>query len=141
MENPTRASLDGVDPGEALAYFGFARGGSEKTILVFGGSLGAAAINCAVEALLEELLRDGTRVIWQTGADDAGAALSCRQKFGPDRLWAGAFIDRMDFAYAASTFVVCRAGATTIAELTRLGKAAILIPYPHAAADHQTANA
>ena len=51
------------------------------------------------------------------------------------------FIDKMEYAYAAADVVVCRAGATTLAELTRLGKASILIPYPHAAADHQTYNA
>ena len=44
-------------------------------------------------------------------------------------------------AYAAADVVVCRAGATTIAELTRIGKPAILVPYPHAAEDHQTRNA
>jgi UDP-N-acetylglucosamine--N-acetylmuramyl-(pentapeptide) pyrophosphoryl-undecaprenol N-acetylglucosamine transferase len=47
----------------------------------------------------------------------------------------------MEYAFAAADVVVCRAGATTLAELTRLGKAAILVPYPYAAADHQTFNA
>jgi UDP-N-acetylglucosamine--N-acetylmuramyl-(pentapeptide) pyrophosphoryl-undecaprenol N-acetylglucosamine transferase len=51
------------------------------------------------------------------------------------------FIDKMEYAYAAADVVICRAGATTLAELTRLGKASVLIPYPHAAADHQTHNA
>jgi UDP-N-acetylglucosamine--N-acetylmuramyl-(pentapeptide) pyrophosphoryl-undecaprenol N-acetylglucosamine transferase len=56
-------------------------------------------------------------------------------------VWTGAFIDRMDLAYCVSDLVVCRAGATTIAELTRLGKPAILVPYPYAAAGHQMENA
>jgi UDP-N-acetylglucosamine--N-acetylmuramyl-(pentapeptide) pyrophosphoryl-undecaprenol N-acetylglucosamine transferase len=47
----------------------------------------------------------------------------------------------MEYAYAAADVVVCRAGASTLAELTRIGKAAIVVPYPHAAADHQTVNA
>jgi len=47
----------------------------------------------------------------------------------------------MDYAYAASDLVICRAGATTIAELTNIGKPAILVPYPHAAANHQAENA
>ena len=47
----------------------------------------------------------------------------------------------MEFAFAAADVVICRAGATTLAELTRLGKSAILIPYPYASADHQTYNA
>jgi UDP-N-acetylglucosamine--N-acetylmuramyl-(pentapeptide) pyrophosphoryl-undecaprenol N-acetylglucosamine transferase len=51
------------------------------------------------------------------------------------------FIDKMEYAYSAADVVVCRAGATTLAELTRLGKASVLIPYPYAASDHQTFNA
>ena len=56
-------------------------------------------------------------------------------------MWVNAFIERMDYAYAASDLVICRAGATTIAELVRLGKPSVLIPYPHAAANHQVENA
>ncbi len=139
--NPTRGSLGRADAAEALRYFGFAPDETKKTLLVFGGSLGAAAINRGLERNLEELLRHGVRVIWQTGAADAPAAAELRRTVGADRLWAGAFIDRMDLAYAASMLVVCRAGATTIAELTRLGKPAILVPYPRAAANHQAENA
>jgi UDP-N-acetylglucosamine--N-acetylmuramyl-(pentapeptide) pyrophosphoryl-undecaprenol N-acetylglucosamine transferase len=51
------------------------------------------------------------------------------------------FIDRMDLAYAAADLVLCRAGASSIAELTVMGLPSILVPYPHATADHQTANA
>jgi UDP-N-acetylglucosamine--N-acetylmuramyl-(pentapeptide) pyrophosphoryl-undecaprenol N-acetylglucosamine transferase len=51
------------------------------------------------------------------------------------------FIDDMADAYAAADVVVCRAGATSIAELTVLGLPAVLVPYPHATGDHQTANA
>jgi UDP-N-acetylglucosamine--N-acetylmuramyl-(pentapeptide) pyrophosphoryl-undecaprenol N-acetylglucosamine transferase len=139
--NPTRGSLGRADGADALRYFGFTPDPAQRTLLVFGGSLGAAAINRAVERSLEELLRNDVRVIWQTGAADADAAAALRGKIGADRLWAGAFIDRMEYAYAASTLVLCRAGATTIAELTRLGKPAILVPYPRAAANHQVENA
>jgi UDP-N-acetylglucosamine--N-acetylmuramyl-(pentapeptide) pyrophosphoryl-undecaprenol N-acetylglucosamine transferase len=52
-----------------------------------------------------------------------------------------AFIDKMDEAYARADLVVCRAGATTVAELTTFGKAAILVPYPYAIYDHQRWNA
>jgi UDP-N-acetylglucosamine--N-acetylmuramyl-(pentapeptide) pyrophosphoryl-undecaprenol N-acetylglucosamine transferase len=139
--NPTRAALDQADQAEALAYFGFPAHAAGKVLLVFGGSLGAATINHAVERHIDALVGAGLRVIWQTGTPDAEAAAKFRLRYGDDRLWTGAFIDRMDLAYAASTMVLCRAGATTIAELTRLGKPAILVPYPYAAADHQTANA
>jgi UDP-N-acetylglucosamine--N-acetylmuramyl-(pentapeptide) pyrophosphoryl-undecaprenol N-acetylglucosamine transferase len=137
--NPTRRSLEQVNRADALKYFGFSDE-RRKTVLVFGGSLGARTINNAMLQCVEQLVQDNVRIIWQTGTDDFErvqkecSAYSQSVKVLP-------FIDRMDFAYALSDVVVCRAGATTIAELTRLGKAAILIPYPHAAADHQTENA
>lgn len=139
--NPTRGALDRADAGEALRYFGFPDDPSKKTLLVFGGSLGAATINRSLERHLDALIGAGLRVIWQTGASDAEAAGKYRLRYGSDRLWVGAFIDRMEYAYAASALVLCRAGATTIAELTRLGKPAVLVPYPHAAANHQVENA
>jgi len=55
--------------------------------------------------------------------------------------WVGPFIDAVEYAYAAADIVVCRAGATTLAEITRLGLCAVVVPYPFAAADHQTFNA
>jgi UDP-N-acetylglucosamine--N-acetylmuramyl-(pentapeptide) pyrophosphoryl-undecaprenol N-acetylglucosamine transferase len=81
------------------------------------------------------------RIIWQTGETDLPAAVSLARTYPRERLWASAFIDRMEYAYAASDLVVCRSGATTIAEITRLGKPAILVPYPYAAANHQEENA
>ncbi len=74
--------------------------------------------------------------IWQTGKTDAVLAMTTMKN-----CWVNTFIDKIEYAYAAADLVVCRAGATTLAELTRLGKASILIPYPYAAADHQTFNA
>jgi UDP-N-acetylglucosamine--N-acetylmuramyl-(pentapeptide) pyrophosphoryl-undecaprenol N-acetylglucosamine transferase len=139
--NPTRAALEGAEQAAALKAFGFGADAAGKVLLIFGGSLGAATINRAVERHLDALVSAGLRIIWQTGAPDAEAAAKYRLRYGDDRLWTGAFIDRMDLAYAAASIVLCRAGATTIAELTRLGKPAVLVPYPYAAADHQTANA
>jgi UDP-N-acetylglucosamine--N-acetylmuramyl-(pentapeptide) pyrophosphoryl-undecaprenol N-acetylglucosamine transferase len=55
--------------------------------------------------------------------------------------WLGPFIDKMEYAFGAADLVVCRAGATTLAELTRVGKPALVVPYPFAAGDHQTHNA
>jgi len=112
------------------------------TLLAFGGSQGARRLNealadaaPALRAALPEL-----RVVHQTGAADRDAVAA---------RWAAAgvaadvvpFIDDMGAAYAAADLVVCRAGATTVAELTALGKPAILVPYPFAADDHQRANA
>jgi UDP-N-acetylglucosamine--N-acetylmuramyl-(pentapeptide) pyrophosphoryl-undecaprenol N-acetylglucosamine transferase len=134
--NPTRRDLEGVDRAEACRYFGFDPADGRTTLLVFGGSLGARSINEAVARALPELASRGHRVIWQTGSD-----WPLRTAEEPGSLWVSPFIDRMDYAYAASDLAVCRAGATTIAEITCLGKPAILVPYPRAAANHQVENA
>ncbi len=136
--NPTRQDLENADRNDARSFFGFEEQPRRKTILVFGGSLGAHTINEAVRRNLRSIVDAGLNVIWQTGAEDF---LSAGSLASPGRIWIAPFIDRMDLAYAASDLVICRAGATTIAELTRLGKPAILIPYPHAAANHQVENA
>ncbi len=116
--------------------------GGDFTLLIFGGSAGAHKINlCALDAL--DKLRDlasKVRVIHQTGAADFNSIKSAYASL-PFRADVLPFIDRMDEAYAQADLVVCRAGATTIAELTNYGKAAILIPYPYAAHDHQKLNA
>ena len=139
--NPTRADLEGASRADAFHYFGFDASELKKTILVVGGSLGARPINRGMELALDSLVRNGVRIVWQTGEGDIEAERALCRRYSPREVWVGAFIDRMDYAYALSDLVVCRAGATTIAELTRLGKPAILIPYPHAAANHQVENA
>lgn len=139
--NPTRDNLENVNRAAAFKYFSFNETERKKTILVFGGSLGAKSINRAVEIHLDRLLQKDIRLIWQTGKVDYQIIKDFTQRYENKQVWVNAFIDRMDYAYAVSDLVVCRAGATTIAELTRLGKPAILIPYPHAAANHQVENA
>ena len=133
--NPTRESLGSVSREEGLKYFGLTP--AKKTLFVFGGSLGAASINAAMEKIVAKLGAEGIQVIWQTGENDLQRFESAGAGYG----WVGEFIDTMEYAYAAADVVMCRAGATTIAELTRLGKPAILVPYPHAAANHQEFNA
>ncbi len=118
-------------------------GGSPPTLLVFGGSRGAKAINEAICAALPDLLKADSeiRIIHQTGEEDfehvrsAYAASGCRNaRIEP-------FIDDMSAVYRQAALVVCRAGATTIAELTASGLPSVMIPYPFAAGDHQKANA
>lgn len=112
------------------------------TLLVFGGSAGAHKINlCVIEAL--KGLRDlasGLRIIHQTGEKDLA---SMKEAYGllPFEATVLPFIAKMDEAYAKADLVLCRSGATTVAELTAFGKAAILVPYPFAADDHQKWNA
>ena len=112
------------------------------SLLIFGGSLGARRINfAAIEALKKLLdLKGELFVFHQTGELDyaaireAYAALPFEAQVTP-------FIDRMDEAYAQADLLLCRSGATTVAELTAFGKAAILVPYPYAIYDHQRGNA
>jgi len=122
-------------------HFGFDPADRRDVLLVFGGSLGAASINAAVLASLPELMTRNIRLIWQTGASGAEAAAAAAKHYDAGTVCVRRFIDKMEFAYALCTVAVCRAGATTIAELTRVGKPSILVPYPFAAANHQEENA
>ncbi len=112
---------------------------SPFTVLVCGGSQGARAINSAVLDAMD-ILGDRIRLIHQTGVLDEKRV---KAHYSEQRLSAEvfAFIRDMATAYAESDLVVCRAGASTIAEITVSGKPAILIPFPHAAGDHQRKNA
>jgi UDP-N-acetylglucosamine--N-acetylmuramyl-(pentapeptide) pyrophosphoryl-undecaprenol N-acetylglucosamine transferase len=112
------------------------------TILVVGGSQGARAINRAIVSALEVLTEQGLHpfVIHQTGKAHVNEIRDEYQSHG----FAGEvreFIDDMASAYGRANLVVCRAGATTLAELAALGKPSILIPYPYAAHRHQEVNA
>jgi len=140
--NPVRASVGGASRSEAAAFFGFVP--ALKTVLVFGGSLGASSINAAVRRHLEKLIAGSTQLLWQTGERDFSMAEGTAQALTPEeqrRIKVLPFIDRMDLAFGASDIAVCRAGASTLAELALAGMPAILVPYPYAAADHQTENA
>ncbi len=139
--NPTRSILQGAGRDEALKFFGMDPRDGRRVLLVSGGSLGARSVNTAVLENIDRILGMGFRIVWQTGQTDAGRIAPATERCSPKDVWTGAFIDRMDYAYAAADLALCRAGATTIAELTRLGKPALLVPYPLAAADHQTLNA
>jgi len=134
---PTREALGTISAESGRKEFGLA--GGKTTLLVFGGSLGAASINNAVLASIDTLAENGIQLIWQTGQADYERIRSAVGKKSVG--WIGPFIERMEFAYGAADLIVCRAGATTLAELTRVGKPALLVPYPHAAGDHQTHNA
>lgn len=112
------------------------------TILIFGGSQGATAINAAFLDAVEYLtdIWGGLRVIHQTGKSGYEQAASAYKR---KRLRAevSEFIEDMGSAYSQADLVVCRAGATSIAELTAFSLASILVPYPFAADNHQEVNA
>lgn len=109
------------------------------TVLVCGGSQGARAINTAVMDAMN-IIGGRIRLIHQTGIlDEERVKAHYSDRRLPVEVFA--FIRDMATAYAESDLVVCRAGASTIAEITVSGKPAILIPFPHAAGDHQRMNA
>jgi len=117
---------------------------AEFSVLVFGGSQGAHAINEAMMAAWPELapLRETLRITHQTGVADFEQVQSAYAGAG----WGAnadvrAYIDDMMTSFAAADLVICRAGATTTAELIAAGKASIMIPFPFAADDHQRKNA
>jgi UDP-N-acetylglucosamine--N-acetylmuramyl-(pentapeptide) pyrophosphoryl-undecaprenol N-acetylglucosamine transferase len=139
--NPTRSNLNRCSYDGACRYFGFNPDDRRTTVLIFGGSLGAHTINNAVAKNLNKLMQRNLRIIWQTGSEDYSSVKKTTELYTSNQLWVNAYIDDIEYAYAASDLVVCRAGATTIAELTVLGKPALLIPYPLAAANHQVENA
>jgi UDP-N-acetylglucosamine--N-acetylmuramyl-(pentapeptide) pyrophosphoryl-undecaprenol N-acetylglucosamine transferase len=133
---PTRDAIGTISRDDGIRFFNL--DSRKKTVLVFGGSLGASSINQTVRKMADDLIKSGIQLIWQTGKSNTGLIDEMKKK---NIGWIEPFIDAMEYAYAAADVVICRAGATTLAELTRLGKAAILVPYPYAAEDHQTFNA
>jgi UDP-N-acetylglucosamine--N-acetylmuramyl-(pentapeptide) pyrophosphoryl-undecaprenol N-acetylglucosamine transferase len=137
--NPVRASIahSAISKSEGVKFFSL--DSSKKTVLVVGGSLGARSINEAIDKGLEELLRAGLQVIWQTGKPYAAKATE--RAVENKSVWVNEFITQMEYAYAAADIVVARSGAMTVAELCVVKKPVLFVPYPHAAEDHQTVNA
>ena len=133
--NPVRAEIASIDPPEKR----FAQRAGPLRILVVGGSLGAQALNEAMPRALAAM-NERPRVVHQAGEKH----LDALKKHYADAGVQGelvAFIDDMARRYAEADLVICRAGAVTVAELSAGGMASILVPFPHAVDDHQTANA
>jgi UDP-N-acetylglucosamine--N-acetylmuramyl-(pentapeptide) pyrophosphoryl-undecaprenol N-acetylglucosamine transferase len=144
--NPVRAQVRAVRDrrdalrDEALTALDLERG--RTTVLVFGGSLGALHLNrTAAEALTHLRARSDLQVLILTGPRHLGVVGEAAAREMPLRVRALPFLDRMELAYAVADAAVARAGATSIAELAICGLASILVPYPHATANHQDANA
>ncbi|MFA5699963.1 MAG: undecaprenyldiphospho-muramoylpentapeptide beta-N-acetylglucosaminyltransferase [Desulfuromonas sp.] len=132
--NPVRAELFGLPYGHT----------DTMQLLVFGGSQGARPLNDCMVPALGLLLQQfpQLRVVHQTGKAQKEEITQAYNAAGyGDRVEVVDFITDMVGAYAQSTLVVCRAGATTVAELAASGRPALLVPFPQAAADHQTDNA
>ncbi|MBI1798758.1 MAG: undecaprenyldiphospho-muramoylpentapeptide beta-N-acetylglucosaminyltransferase [Candidatus Eisenbacteria bacterium] len=137
--NPVRQHILSGERGAALQEFGLEEG--RPTVFVFGGSRGAHRINeAALDAMRRLKGRVDVQFILQTGREDfdwAKGVVEAEQL--PARVLP--FLRRIHMAYAAADLVVCRSGAMTLAEIAACGTPAILVPYPHAAHDHQVVNA
>jgi UDP-N-acetylglucosamine--N-acetylmuramyl-(pentapeptide) pyrophosphoryl-undecaprenol N-acetylglucosamine transferase len=145
--NPVREDMLRLDRAarRTAAREGFGLEPDRPTLLVFGGSQGARSLNrAAVNAhtlwgdVDVQILHAAGRGLFTEAAADWERAQAAGS--GP-RVRLLDFIDDMGDAYAAADVVVCRSGATSIAELTALGLPAVLVPYPHATGDHQRHNA
>jgi len=137
--NPTRKSLEKGNPQEGYKRFGLRS--DRLTLFVFGGSQGARGINRAILSVLDRLMMNKTlQLLWAAGPRWAEEVLH-RCEVWQERIKVLPFIHEMNLAYAVSDLIVCRSGATTIAEIARLGLPALFIPYPAAAGGHQKKNA
>jgi UDP-N-acetylglucosamine--N-acetylmuramyl-(pentapeptide) pyrophosphoryl-undecaprenol N-acetylglucosamine transferase len=135
--NPVRAEIGTMEAPEAR----YAKRTGPLRILVVGGSLGAKALNDALPRALALIPAEHRPLVThQSGArhlDELRAGYAAEGV----QAEAAAFIDDMANAYANADLVICRSGATTVAELAAVGVASVLVPYPHAVDDHQTGNA
>jgi UDP-N-acetylglucosamine--N-acetylmuramyl-(pentapeptide) pyrophosphoryl-undecaprenol N-acetylglucosamine transferase len=113
----------------------------QKTLFVTGGSLGSKTINESILKNLDLIASQNIQLIWQTGKSFFSTAEAAVKPYENKGIYAYEFISKMDYAYAVADLVVSRAGAGAVAELSLVTKAAVLIPYPLAAEDHQTKNA
>jgi len=133
--NPVRADIAAIPSPEGR----FAGRQGPLKILVVGGSLGAQALNETMPKALA-LLDNRPTVVHQSGEKHLDALKKHYKEAGVQGELV-AFIDDMARRYAEADLVICRAGAVTIAELSAGGMASLLVPFPHAVDDHQTANA
>ncbi|MEI6264114.1 MAG: undecaprenyldiphospho-muramoylpentapeptide beta-N-acetylglucosaminyltransferase [Sphingobacteriia bacterium] len=137
--NPVRKSIAEctLSRNTAIAFFGL--NPTKKTVLAVGGSLGAKSINEALLNGLQAFEQNNIQLIWQTGKQ--GSSIYKEAASLQRHIWISDFIQEMEYGYAAADLVISRAGAMAVTELAVVGKPAVLVPYPHAAEDHQTANA
>lgn len=137
--NPTSEALDSISRIEGCKRFKL---DPQKIVLfIFGGSQGAFAINQAMIQMVDRIMKlSDVQILWSTGPRWFEEIENCIKPWR-DRIHVFPFIQEMTFAYGASDLIVCRAGATTVSEITRIGLPAIFIPFPGATSGHQETNA
>lgn len=135
--NPVRAELAQVAPPDER----FVGREGPLRLLVVGGSLGARALNEAVPRALAQIAAETRpQVVHQSGKGNLDTVREAYRNAGV-QAEVVEFVDDMAAAYARADLVICRAGAITVAELAAVGVASVLVPFPHAVDDHQSANA
>ncbi len=137
--NPVRESIVQSSVARDTAIQSFSLDPNKKTVLAIGGSLGARSINEALAMHLDEFEQNNLQLIWQTGTTTAAQYKTIAS--GRKNIWCDAFITKMEVAYSAADIVLSRAGAMSVSELCVVEKPVVFVPFPHAAEDHQTANA
>jgi UDP-N-acetylglucosamine--N-acetylmuramyl-(pentapeptide) pyrophosphoryl-undecaprenol N-acetylglucosamine transferase len=135
--NPVRADIAAIPSPEKR----FEGRQGQLRLLVVGGSLGAQALNEAVPKALALFSEDARPAVLHQAGEKNLAALTNEYQSSGVRGELVAFIEDMARCYAEADLVICRAGAMTIAELSAAGMASVLVPFPHAVDDHQSANA
>jgi UDP-N-acetylglucosamine--N-acetylmuramyl-(pentapeptide) pyrophosphoryl-undecaprenol N-acetylglucosamine transferase len=137
-----RCEVTGVPVREAFFQIANHNPITAKTLLIFGGSQGAHAINQVVMDSVADLRQrvPGIHIVHQTGERDYNDAQAAYVRFG-DSVEVYRFIDDMPGLFARADLLTCRSGASTVAEVTAAGKPAVLVPFPRAADDHQKRNA
>lgn len=144
--NPVRAQVRAVPATRAAlaieAWGALDLDPDRSTVVVFGGSQGALHVDRTVAAALEGLAhRSDLQLLVLAGREKIDVVAHAAGRQMALRVRALPYLDRMELAYAVADLAVARAGATSIAEMSVCGIPSILIPYPHATEDHQTANA
>jgi UDP-N-acetylglucosamine--N-acetylmuramyl-(pentapeptide) pyrophosphoryl-undecaprenol N-acetylglucosamine transferase len=140
--NPCREELLSPHITKEEACAGFNLDPDKKTILVVGGSLGSGTLNKSMFYGIDALSESDVQIIWQCGKlYSFELNMDMASKGNPGNVHICEFINRMDLAYKAADLVISRAGASSISELSLLGKPAILVPSPNVSEDHQTKNA
>jgi UDP-N-acetylglucosamine--N-acetylmuramyl-(pentapeptide) pyrophosphoryl-undecaprenol N-acetylglucosamine transferase len=136
--NPIRQDLLDIENKTIKSKDTFKLRHGKHTLLVLGGSLGSRRINQLIEEKLEFLKTQNVQVIWQCGKL---YYKEYKHYNNYEDVQVHAFLNTMDFAYAASDMIISRAGASSVSELCVVGKPVIFIPSPNVAEDHQTKNA
>jgi UDP-N-acetylglucosamine--N-acetylmuramyl-(pentapeptide) pyrophosphoryl-undecaprenol N-acetylglucosamine transferase len=136
---PIRSNMRKPNNDDARAFFKLDK--DKRTLLIMGGSQGARGVNRAVGQALDQFEKMGIQVLHIAGPTDYEEVRDVYAKIPLLKQHVAAFCHRMDLAYRVADLAIARSGASSMSELAYFGVPSLLVPYPHAAEDHQTRNA